>query len=65
MSAAASTATVSAVRARAEHRGDPLANPNASFVPRAESPFARIEPGAVGSVAVLLALIGVLGYGGW
>ena len=67
MSAAASTATVSAARHRAgaqEHR-DPLANPNASFVPRAESAFARVEPGAVGSVLVLLALIGALGYGGW
>jgi len=67
MSAAASTASVSAARSRAvasEYR-DPLSNPNASFVPRAESAFARIEPGAVGSVIVLLALIGALGYGGW
>ena len=67
MSAAASTATVSAARHRAaaaEYR-DPLANPNASFVPRAESAFARIEPGAVGSLAVLVALIAALGYGGW
>ena len=67
MSAAASTASVSAARNRAtaaEYR-DPLANPNASFVPRAESAFARIEPGAVGSVVVLLLLIGALGYGSW
>ena len=27
--------------------------------------FGQIEPGAVGSVAVLLALIGVIGFGGW
>jgi len=47
------------------HVGDPLADPNASFVPRGESVFAGIEPGAVGSVAVLLALIGVIGFGGW
>jgi cytoskeletal protein RodZ len=45
--------------------GDPLANPNASFVPRQTSVFEGIEPGAVGSVAVLIALVGVLGYGGW
>lgn len=45
--------------------GDPLANPNASFVPRQSSVFEGIEPGAVGSVAVLIALVGVLGYGGW
>jgi len=67
MSAAASTASVAGARTRAAAAvyHDPLANPNASFVPRAESAFARIEPGAVGSVMVLLALIGALGYGGW
>ncbi len=46
------------------HVGDPLANPNASFVPRRASVFEKIEPAAVGSVAVLIALVGVLGYGG-
>jgi cytoskeletal protein RodZ len=56
----------SAARSRAQAEfADPLANPNASFVPRAESPFSRIEPGAIGSVAVLVALIGAIGYGGW
>jgi cytoskeletal protein RodZ len=44
---------------------DPFADPNATFIPRGESLFARIEPGAVGSVAVLIALIGAIGYGGW
>ncbi|MEJ1992279.1 MAG: DUF4115 domain-containing protein [Maritimibacter sp.] len=48
-----------------EYTGDPLANPNASFVPRQASVFEGIEPGAVGSVAVLVALVGVLGFGGW
>ncbi|WP_415182188.1 helix-turn-helix domain-containing protein [Phaeovulum sp.] len=42
-----------------------LANPNASFVPRAESMFSRIEPRALGSVLVLALLAGGLGYGGW
>lgn len=42
-----------------------LANPNASFVPRAESLFSRIEPRALGSVLVLALLAGGLGYGGW
>jgi len=67
MSAAASTASVTGARTRAAAAvyRDPLANPNASFVPRTESAFARIEPGAVGSVVVLLTLIGALGYGGW
>lgn len=71
MSQAASPATISAARkSRAETVAngaarDPLADPNALFVPRGQSWFSRIEPGAVGSVAVLLALIGALGYGGW
>ncbi len=50
---------------RRDYKGDPLANPEASFVPQDESIFAGIEPGAVGSVLALLALIGVIGFGGW
>jgi len=46
-------------------KGDPLADPNATFVPRGEALLGRIEPGAIGSSLVLLALIGALGYGGW
>lgn len=67
MSAAASSASVAALRARqnaAEGR-DGFADLNPSFIPRAESMFARVEPGAIGSLAVLVALIGALGYGGW
>lgn len=44
---------------------DPFANPNTPFAPRGESMFARVEPGALGSMAVLLVLIAGLGYGGW
>lgn len=65
MSQAASTARVTAVRNRAAEYRDPLGDPNASFVPRAESFLHRIEPGAVGSLAVLIALIAGIGYGGW
>ncbi len=65
MSQAASPARITAVRNRAAEYRDPLADPNASFVPRAESLFSRIEPGAVGSLAVLVALIAGIGYGGW
>lgn len=54
-----------ASRKRVEHSGDPLANPNASWVPQKESIFAGIEPGAVGTVAVLAAMIGVIGFGAW
>lgn len=68
MSAAAAPAAITAARARSTAPSafrDPLANPNALFVPRSQSVFSRIEPGAVGSVMVLVALIGALGYGGW
>ena len=65
MSAAASPIQLSKARNRVQDFGDPLANPNASFVPRGESVLSRIEPSAVGSVLVLLGLIGGLGYGGW
>ena len=44
---------------------DPFAEPSISFTPRGEGMFSRIEPGAIGSSLVLLALIGAVGYGGW
>lgn len=50
---------------RKKRGGDPLADPNASFVPRGEAMMSRVEPGAIGSLLVLLALIGGLGFGGW
>lgn len=68
MSAAASSVSMAAVRAR-QGQGEPreplsgLAG--GPFVPQGESWLSRVEPGAVGSVAVLVALIGALGYGGW
>ncbi len=67
MSAAASSASVTAMRARqnAGDNRDPIGNPNISFIPRGQSLMSRVEPGAVGSLAVLVALIGALGYGGW
>lgn len=65
MSAAASSASMAAARARAKQaeNRDPFVN--ASFVPKGESLFANVQPGAVGSLAVLVALIAGLGYGGW
>lgn len=44
---------------------DALGDPNAAFVPRSESAFEHIELRAIGSLAVLVALIGALGYGAW
>lgn len=64
MSAAASSQGITAKRSPQEF-GDPLANPNATFIPRSESVLSQIEPGAVGSVLVLAVLIGAIGYGGW
>ena len=42
-----------------------LEQPATPFIPKGEGVLARIEPGAVGSSLVLLALIGAIGYGGW
>lgn len=63
MSAAASGPQPS-TRRKKEYE-DPLADPNAIFVPRGEAFFSGVQPGAVGSIAVLVALISVIGYGGW
>ena len=65
MSAGASGPRVMAARARSGDFRDPLADPNATFVPRAESLLSRVEPGAVGSLLVLVVLIAAIGYGGW
>ena len=64
MSASAAPVRATQTRARSEF-AEPLANPNLSFIPRGESWVSRIEPGAIGSLAVLVALIGAIGYGGW
>jgi cytoskeletal protein RodZ len=64
LSAAAAPQQIVKARARREV-SDPLGDPNASFIPRGEALFSGIEPGAVGSIAVLIALIGAIGYGGW
>lgn len=65
MSQAASSASMNAKRARMEERRDSIANPAVAFGPARESWTSRIEPGAMGSFAVLAALIVALGYGGW
>jgi hypothetical protein len=44
---------------------DPFIEPNVSYIPRGERKLAAIEPGAIGSMAVLVALIAGIGYGGW
>ncbi|CAM3082972.1 helix-turn-helix domain-containing protein [Paracoccus nototheniae] len=42
-----------------------LANPRALFIPQERSFWSEIEPRAIGAIAVLIALIGGLGYGSW
>ncbi|WP_424833368.1 helix-turn-helix domain-containing protein [Ruegeria sp.] len=44
---------------------DPFTSPNTPFVPGKESFVSQIEPRAIGSTLVLLAVIGGIGYGGW
>lgn len=65
MSAAASTARPTRPVSHGKPFGDPLGNPNATFVPHAKGFFADVQPGAVGSILVLVALLGGIGYGGW
>ena len=64
MSAAASTAQHKEVIVR-QGKVDALANQVTPFSPRQPGVISKIEPGALGSVAVLVGLIAVLGYGGW
>ena len=44
---------------------DPFADPRVSFAPKPASALASLEPRAIGSTLVLLALICAVGYGGW
>ncbi len=44
---------------------DSIAEPRMPFAPAGDSLLSRIEPGAIGSSLVLLALIGGIGYGGY
>ncbi len=44
---------------------DPFTSPNTPFVPTGESVWLQIEPRAIGSTMVLIALICGIGYGGW
>jgi cytoskeletal protein RodZ len=44
---------------------DPLMGNGTPFLPATDNFLTRIEPAAVGSALVLVALIGAIGYGGW
>ncbi|WP_231592383.1 helix-turn-helix domain-containing protein [Pelagovum pacificum] len=66
MSAAASTVKPSREERKQPKGGDDMfSSPRTPFIPTGDAFLARVEPGAIGSVIVLLALVGGLGYGGW
>ena len=44
---------------------DPFASPNTPFAPVNDGLFSQIEPRAIGSSLILVALIAGIGYGGW
>ena len=50
---------------RTMNPNDVMKSARVSFAPRRESIFSHIEPGALGSAAVLIALVVGLGYGAW
>jgi cytoskeletal protein RodZ len=43
----------------------PVASPGVPFAPPRDGFLPRFDPGAAGSIVVLVALIGAIGYGGW
>ncbi len=51
--------------ARIVNPNDVMKSARVTFAPRRDSLFSHIEPGALGSAAVLIALIVGLGYGAW
>ena len=63
LSPAASTSTMVAARAKSAATGGSVFNPSSLGQPK--SGLAWFEPGALGQMAVLLAVIGGLAYGGW
>lgn len=52
-------------RDKTRRPADPIANPGTPFTPRGEAYLSKVQPGALGSLAVLVALIGGLGFGAW
>ncbi len=47
------------------HLRDPFTEPSVSYLPKGEAVFSGFEPRAIGSIMVLVLLIGGIGYGGW
>ncbi|MGR3513353.1 MAG: helix-turn-helix domain-containing protein [Paracoccaceae bacterium] len=47
------------------HLRDPFTEPSVSYLPKGEAALSRLDPRALMSIAVLLALLAGIGYGGW
>jgi hypothetical protein len=65
MSPSASSAKRAPLPRQVNSVRDPFAAPTTPFAPAKDPFFSKIEPRAIGSTLVLLALIGTIGYGGW
>jgi cytoskeletal protein RodZ len=65
MSPSASSAKRAPLPRQVSSPRDPFTAPSTPFAPAKDAFFSQIEPRAVGSTLVLLALIGTIGYGGW
>ncbi|MEM8774862.1 MAG: RodZ domain-containing protein [Pseudomonadota bacterium] len=64
-SASSATKPTGTPIARSNLRDDPLAAPRMPYLPQPEGVLTQVEPAAVGSIMVLLVLVGGLGFGGW
>lgn len=60
-----SPGTKKPVSAKPAHLRDPFTEPSVSYLPKADKAFKAVEPRAIGSIVVLLALLAGIGYGGW
>ena len=65
MSPSASSAKRAPLPRQVNSVRDPFSAPTTPFAPAQDAFFSQIEPRAIGSSLVLLALIGAIGYGGW
>jgi len=65
MSPSASSAKRAPLPRQVNSVRDPFSAPTTPFAPAKDAFFSQIEPRAIGSSLVLLALIGAIGYGGW
>ena len=54
-----------APRDKPAHLRDPFTDPSVSYLPKGEALISGVEPRAIGSIAVLVALLIGIGYGGW